>query len=87
MSVFTHEEDLEYLASNPIGRLEALEKFKRPLSHYFVTDDTDCANCEHVYHWHFERDKLPSGRTGCGHPSCECEVFQSKKFHLEVVGG
>lgn len=34
-----------------------------------------CATCDHVYKWHFESDRLPSGRTGCGHPACECSAF------------
>lgn len=40
-----------------------------------VVDGIMC-KCGHEYHWHFERDKLPSGRMGCGHPVCECKIFQ-----------
>lgn len=36
----------------------------------------EMCTCKHVFHWHFEHDKVPSGRTGCGHPGCDCTKFQ-----------
>lgn len=37
--------------------------------------EPDICTCTHDFHWHYEKDKLPSGRTGCGDPNCECQLF------------
>lgn len=37
--------------------------------------DRFCGGCQHELRWHFEYTPLPSGRTGCGHPKCSCNLF------------
>lgn len=46
-------------------------------------DDKTICRCGHEYRWHFERDNLPSGRTGCANPeddyACDCPRFVKSK--------
>ncbi len=41
--------------------------------------DISKCTCFHHFHWHFEAQELPSGRTGCAVPHCNCKEFKQAK--------